>query len=113
MTEQQIHQAVVEHLRQRGVPGLLFLRPPNGGYRRRADAAIFSGLGVRAGASDLLLWQDGKAFALESPGGRATEAQLAFLADMGRAGAFTALAEGLDSAIRILEAWHQLRGNVS
>ncbi len=80
MSEQQIHRAVVQHLRQRGAPGLVFTHPPNGGYRHRAEAAILSGLGVRGGAADLLLWHDGKSFALElkSPGGRASEAQLHF-----------------------------------
>src|SRR5580765_5349350 len=96
-TEQQIHRAVVQHLRARGVPGLVFTHPPNGGARKPIEAAIFKSLGVRPGASDLLLWHDGKSFALElkAPGGRATEAQLAFLSDMERAGACTCLAEGL------------------
>ena len=105
MSEQQIHRAVVEHLRLRGVPGF----PPNGGCRRPAEAKIFSGLG--AGASDLL-WNNGRAHALElkAPGGRASELQLAFLADMERAGAFTTLAEGLDRALKTLEEWGLLRG---
>jgi VRR-NUC domain len=115
MSEQQIHRAVVQHLRQRGVLGLVFVHPPNGGYRHRAEAAIFSALGVRAGVADLLLWHDGKSFALElkSPGGRASEAQLAFLSDMERAGAYTALVEGLDRALKTLEAWGLLRGKAS
>ena len=113
--EQQIHKAVVDHLRQRGVAGLVYLHPANGGFRRRIEAKIFSGLGVRPGASDLLLWHEGKSFALElkAEGGRATEFQLQFLADMERAGAFTCLAEGLDSALRTLEAWGLLRGKAS
>jgi hypothetical protein len=41
-------------------------------------------------------------------GGRATESQLAFLADMERAG--TCLAEGLDRALKELEVWGLLRG---
>ena len=92
VSEQRIHRAVVQHLRQRGVPGLVFTHPPNGGYRHRTEGAIFKAMGVRAGASDLLLWHDGKSFALElkAPGGRATEAQSAFLADVEAAGAFTA-----------------------
>jgi hypothetical protein len=112
MSEQQMHQAVVQHVRQRGVPGLVFLHPPNGGYRRLAEARIFSSMGVRPGAADLLLWHDGQAFALElkAPGGRASEAQLAFLAEMERAGAHCALAEGLDRALATLEAWGLLKG---
>ena len=112
--EQQIHRAVVQHLRQRGVTDLVFLHPANGGFRRRVEAKIFSGLGVRSGATDLLLWHDGKRFALElkAPKGRATEAQLQFLADMEKAGAYTCLAEGLDRAIAVLETWGFLNGRV-
>ena len=80
-----------------------------------AEAAIFSGLGVRPGAADLLLWNDGRAYALElkAPGGRASEAQIVFLSDMEKAGVYTGIAEGLDSAIRTLEAWGLLRGTVT
>jgi hypothetical protein len=113
--EQQIHRAVVQHLRQRGVPGLVFLHPANGGARKPTEAAIFKSLGVHAGASDLLLWHDGKSFALElkAPGGRGTESQLTFLSDMEQAGAYTCLAEGLDRALKVLEAWGLLRGKAS
>ena len=110
--EQQIHRAVVQHLRQRGVKGLVYLHPANGGFRRLAEAKIFSGLGVRPGASDLLLWHQGKSFALElkAPKGKPTEAQLQFLADMEKAGVRTCLAEGLDPALATLERWGLLRG---
>jgi hypothetical protein len=110
--EQEIHRAVVQHLRQRPAKGLVFVHVPNGGYRRPSEAAILSGLGVRAGVSDLLLWQGGKSYALElkAPGGRATAAQLKFLSDMERAGAYTCLAEGLDRALKVLETWGLLCG---
>lgn len=110
--EQQIQRAVVQHLKVRGVAGLVFIHVPNGGKRKPIEAAIFKGIGVRAGASDLLLWQGGKSFALElkAPGGRPTEAQLEFIADMQQAGAFTCICEGLDPALRVLESWGLLRG---
>jgi hypothetical protein len=113
--EQNIHRAVVQHLRQRGVPGLVFLHVPNGGRRRPVEAAIFKSLGVRAGASDLLLWHAGKSYALElkAPSGRPTEAQLQVLSDMERAGAYTCLAEGLDRALATLESWQLLRGKAA
>ena len=112
--EQRIQRAVVQHLKCRGVKGLVFVHVPNGGYRQPIEAAIFKGLGVRAGVSDLLLWHSGKSYALElkAPGGRATESQLQFLADMERAGACTCLAEGLDAALHKLEGWGLLRGKV-
>ena len=110
--EQIIQRAVIQHLRQRGVPGVVFLHVANGGKRRPIEGAIFKSLGVRAGASDLLLWHDRKSFALElkAPHGRATEAQLDFLADMKRAGAFTAIADSLNGALATLESWGLLRG---
>lgn len=91
---------------------MVFIHVPNGGKRKPVEAAIFKGLGVRSGASDLLLWHDGKSFALElkAPGGGATESQLEFLADMEQAGAYTCLAEGLDRSLRVLEQWGLLRG---
>ncbi len=51
-------------------PGLVFLHPANGGFRTPAEAAIFRRLGVRPGASDLLLWHASKSFALELKGRR-------------------------------------------
>jgi hypothetical protein len=113
--EQTIHRAVVQHLQQRGAQDLAFLHPANGGFRRRVEAKIFSGLGVRPGASDLLLWHEGKSYALElkAPGGRATGAQLQFLADMEKAGVSTALCLGLDAALRKMEGWGLLRGRMT
>lgn len=113
--EDEIQRAVVQHLRQRGAPGLVFIHVPNGGRRKPVEAAIFKGLGVRAGASDILAWRGGKSFALElkAPGGRPTEAQLEFLAEMERAGAFTCVAEGLDRALAVIEEWGLVRGRAA
>jgi hypothetical protein len=109
--EQQIQRAVILHLRQRSAPGVVFIHVPNGGKRKPIEAAIFKSLGVRAGASDLLLWHTGRSYAMElkSPGGRATDDQIKFLDDMDRAGALTCIAEGLDAALHTLEGWGLLR----
>jgi hypothetical protein len=113
--EQQIQRAIVQHLRQRAAPGVVFIHVPNGGKRRPIEAAIFKGLGVRRGASDLLLWHAGRSYAMElkAPGGRATDDQLKFLDDMDRAGALTCVAEGLDAALHTLEAWGLVRGKAA
>jgi hypothetical protein len=114
--EQTIHKAVADHLRQRGVAGLVWWHTNNNVARRGRQAAIqgaiAKGLGVRAGVSDIIAVHDGRIFALElkAPGGRPTEAQLEFIADMNRAGAFTCVAEGVDAAIRTIEAWGLVRG---
>lgn len=118
--EQDIQRAVIQHLRQRGMPGIVFWHTPNGaaygGKRNRKgvaiQGAIMSGLGVRAGVSDVIAVYSGKIFALElkAPGGRASEAQMEFISDIDRAGAYTALVEGLDAALATLESWGLLRG---
>jgi hypothetical protein len=118
--EQEIHKAVAAHLRQRGVPGLLWWHTPNGamlgGKRSRKGIAIqgsiMKGLGVRAGVSDILALYRGKFFALElkAEGGRPTEDQLAFHSEVKANGGFICVAEGLDRALRALEMWGLLRG---
>jgi hypothetical protein len=113
--EAQIQRAVFEHLRIRGAPGVFAFAVPNGGYRRPIEAAILKGLGVNAGVPDLFCVHHGRCFALElkAEGGRATDKQLACLAALRDAGAITATAEGLDAALRTLQAWGVLRGSVS
>ncbi len=73
------------------------------------------GLGVVAGVPDVIAVHQGRCFALElkAEGGRPTDKQLATIAAMEAAGAFTAIAEGLDRALACLEAWGLLRGRAS
>jgi hypothetical protein len=114
--EQAIHKAVALHLRQRGVPGLLWWHTPNGarlrGRRGHVQGAIAKGLGVRAGVSDICALHGGKFFALElkAPGGRPTEEQLKFIDAVNKQGGFTCIAEGLDEALRAIEIWGLVRG---
>jgi VRR-NUC domain len=113
--EAAIQQAVIEHLRWRAKPDVLWLHPANGGTRDIREAARFKRMGVLAGASDLLFWHRGNSFALElkSPGGRLSDAQLEFLARFNDAGGHSASTEGIDRALAVLEAWGLLRGHVS
>jgi hypothetical protein len=113
--EQQVHKAVVAHLKTRAVTGLVFLHPANGGARSAIEGAIFKSLGVAPGAPDLLLWHDGKSYALEvkSETGRTSQAQLDMLNRLSEAGVYTAVAHGLDRAITVLEEWELLKGHVS
>ena len=73
---------------------------------------FLQGLGVTSGVPDVIAIHQGRCYALElkREGGRPSESQLACLAAMERAGAFTAVAEGLDRALACLEAWGLLRG---
>jgi hypothetical protein len=114
--EQAIHKAVAAHLRQRGAPGVVWWHTANNvgirGRRGHIQGAIAKGMGVRAGVSDILALHKGKFYALElkAPGGRPTEDQLAFIADVKANGGFTCVAEGLSEAIRAIEFWGLVRG---
>jgi hypothetical protein len=110
--ESQIHRSVVQHLKLRGAHGAIWWHTPNGGARRKTEAAILRGLGVRAGVADLCILRDGRFYALElkAPGGRSTEAQIAFRDSVDAAGGFASEAVGLDAAIRVLESWGLLKG---
>ena len=113
--EDAIQRAVFQHIRARGVPGLVAIHVPNGGYRKPVEARIMKGLGVTAGTPDVLAWHDGRAFALEikSEAGRASESQLEMLNRLSEAGVFTAIVHGLDRALAVLESWGLLRGRVT
>ena len=113
--EQIIHRAVVAHLRTRGLPDLIWWHTPNGGRRNRIEAAIFAGLGVRPGVTDLILLHDGRAFALElkTDAGRPTTAQRQFVSDFNAAGGTAMITNGLDQALRALESWRLLHGRVA
>jgi hypothetical protein len=109
--ELQIHTTVVEHLQLRGKRDVLWLHPANGEWRNKITGAKLRRMGLLAGASDLLLWHDGKSFALElkAPGGRLTEAQKLFFARFADAGGHTAVGEGVDGALASLAGWGLLR----
>lgn len=117
--EQLIHQAIAQHLRQRGAPGVVWWHANNNiaGTGRRAyiQGAIAKSLGVRAGVSDIVALHKGRFYSLElkAPGGRPSIAQLTFIADVERAGGYTCIAEGIDEAIKALETWGLLRGVAS
>jgi hypothetical protein len=113
--EASIQRAVFQHLRARGAPGIFAWHPFSGGYRRPVEAAIYKGLGAVAGLPDVMVLHDGRLFCVElkREGARATDAQLACIAALREAGAFTCIAEGLDRALSCLEAWGLLRGRVS
>ena len=113
--EAAIQRAVFQHLRARGAPGVFAFHPANGGYRKPVEAAILKGLGVVAGVPDVFAVHNGRCFALElkAEGGRATDKQLETIAALREAGAFTAIAEGLDCALAVLKAWGLLRGRAS
>lgn len=113
--EQIIQRAVFDHIRSRASAGVFAFHVPNGGKRRPIEAAILKGMGVTAGVPDIIAIHNGKTYAMElkAPGGRPSEKQLETIAKLNQAGAFTAICEGIDPALRVLEAWGLLRGKAA
>lgn len=118
--EQEIHRAVVQHIRTRGVRGLIWFHPFNGafygGKRSKKgisiQGSIATGLGVRKGVADLILLFNGNAYALElkSEQGRPTTEQMEFMSDWMAAGGSGCIAHGLDRALKCLETWGLIKG---
>ena len=104
MNEAEIQRAVFHHLKQRAVPGAVFWHVPNDESSRRKS-------GYRAGVSDINIVHRGDFYALElkKDGGRPSVEQMRFLSDINTAGGYGCVAEGLDEALAILEAWGVLR----
>jgi hypothetical protein len=109
--EREIHRAVVQHLTNRAKKSVVWFHPANGGSRNIIEAVNLKRLGVRAGVSDLILFNTGEFFALElkAPGGRPTIEQMEFQSSFRNAGGHAVIAEGLDEAIGCLNLWGLLK----
>ncbi len=105
--EQQIQRAVVAHLRLRAKPGVLWFHVPNSRKQSPRRGAAWKAEGVLAGVSDLILFHNSRAFALEikSENGRLSEAQQEFLDRFNAAGGYAGYAVGVDRAIECLKTW--------
>jgi hypothetical protein len=104
MTEADIQKAVFSHLRTRAMPDAVFWAVHNSpGARRMA--------GYLEGVHDVHALHAGRFYTIElkKDGGRPTEAQLEFRDRINRGGGFSVVAEGLDQALYILEAWGIIR----
>jgi hypothetical protein len=113
--EQTLQRAVVEHLRWRARPGVWWCHLANGGWRSPIEAKIFKALGVVAGAPDLLIVADGRAYFLElkAPRGRVSAAQHECHEALRAAGASVAIADNIDEALELLQSREILRANLS
>jgi hypothetical protein len=113
--EQQIQKALFAHIRARAQPGVFAFHVPNGGYRRKTEAAILKGLGVKAGVPDVICIHRGKVYALElkSERGRLSPKQRETTDALREAGATVRVATGLDEALKQLEQWQLLRGAIA
>ena len=101
--ESQIQRAIVTALRLRG---LIVVAIPNGGHRRRTEAAIMKGEGVVPGVPDLCVpmpsartvWLEVKA-----PKGRVTDAQDQMHARLRMLGHRVEIVRSVDEALAVFQ----------
>ena len=107
--EQDLQRQVVAWLNIALPRTAWFCHIPNGGYRSIAEGAIMKGMGVRAGAPDLLIVHQGRAHFIEmkAPGkaNDATALQQGCHVDLFEAGAPTRICDSLESVQAALEGW--------
>jgi hypothetical protein len=105
--EESIQRKVIQEIRRRGVPDLVYFHPPNGGWRHPHAASRFKTLGALAGVSDIVALLYGRFYALElkAPGGKMSPAQHDFQRRVKRAGGTAECCDGLASAIALIERW--------
>ena len=110
-SENQIHEAVVGHLRMRCRRDVHWHHPATGELRDPATATKLKRMGVRAGLPDLLLLIAGRLHGLElkrERGGRVSPAQRAMHDELRAAGAIVETAKGLNEALGVLSTWSAL-----
>jgi hypothetical protein len=106
LTEAQIQKAVFDHLKKRGVPGVIAWHVPNGPEARRK-------VGYRAGVPDVTIVTPTETFFLElkRAKGIASAEQLAVVGEINRGKPGRAyIADGLDDAVAWMEAQGIVRG---
>jgi hypothetical protein len=106
-SEDDLHKAVVKMIAVEAKPGVVALHFANGGKRNRAEAAKLKGLGVTAGAPDLLIICDGRALGMElkCERGILSKAQKIMRDRFIRAGAEFEVARSVAGARQILQRW--------
>lgn len=111
--EQNLQKCVVDWLSLIKPPCVWFA-VPNGGYRSAIEAAIFKGLGVKPGVSDLVfLWGRGAGCVeLKSGTGKQTDLQKEFEYWCSQNGVNYSLARSLEDVRNCLVDWGLLESNL-
>lgn len=103
-SEADIQRAAVKWFTLTLHPNVAWCAIPNGGYRRRVEAAQMKGLGTVPGAPDLVLWfPPGKSLCIEMKAdkGRISESQYWFHAKLQWAGIPIEVCRSLDDVIEV------------
>lgn len=113
--EQDMHKAVVSHLKLRSAPRVFFWHTPNEGRRGWVNAAALKAMGMVSGVPDLVILKGGELFALElkATSGRLTPSQRLVMERMRDCGAHVAVARSLDEALVTLECWGIIKRDCS
>lgn len=109
--EATLQTIVVQHLQLRAERGAVWMHVPNGGLRSRAEAGRLKAQGTVAGAPDLLIFFEGRTYALElkTVNGRISGAQKAMHQALEAAGVNVAVSFGLNATLVQLANWGIIR----
>ncbi len=105
-----------DHIWPRLVDGAVAFAVGNGGKRHPKVAKAMKDEGVTAGVPDIYALHLGQSYFLEMKkpkGGRVSKEQKIMMARLVGAGAICAVANGLEQAIKQLEAWGLLKARVA
>lgn len=107
--EDELQRRQVQYLRVLESQGRLrFAAVPNGGYRRKVEAAIMKGLGTSRGFPDMILcWGDGKTAFIENkaPKGTESDAQKEWAGWLTENGHRYALVRSFEQFLTALYTW--------
>lgn len=109
--EAAIQRALVQHLRLRADPRVIWFAVPNGGLRSKSAGAQLKATGVIAGVYDMVFFLPGGLAAvleLKVEGGRISPEQQRFGERCEAINVMQAVAWNIDQALDILVAWKVL-----
>lgn len=110
--EDDLQCAIVQHLKLRGAPSVLWYAVPNGSYKSQRSAARFKRQGLVAGIPDLaFVLADGRAafVELKSRTGRLSPEQKAVLARLDAMQVPYLVSSNLDEVLGTLKMWGVLK----
>ena len=113
--EHQLQIALIQHLKYRARPGVIYFHVPNGELRDKRAAAKLKAMGVLPGVADLVfVWDDDGLrnlyLELKAKGRRQTLEQITFAEVIALAGASYRCTDNLDDALAILKSFNLLKG---
>lgn len=105
--EEALQKSVAQYLDTVLLADTVWFHPPNGGARSKAEAGKFKAMGVKAGAPDICLFRNARAYFIELKGGRGTASknQKHMHERLGDAGCPVAICRSLAEVQGTLKGW--------